>query len=83
MDWKDAVVVGAALFGGSIGLVFGPGGMVGGVLVGAGLGARWASRTDREARLERRVAELEARVGTEPDRAGDDPDGGAPADSDG
>ncbi|WP_251341887.1 hypothetical protein [Haloplanus halophilus] len=59
MDWRDVVIVVLAGVLGMLGGVFGPVGILAGVVVGAALGARWASRSDRIAALERRVAELE------------------------
>ncbi|WP_254545013.1 hypothetical protein [Halomarina pelagica] len=64
MDYKDLVVVGLAFLIGNVGAAAGgPLGAVAGIVVGAGIGAKWAAESDRVRYLEGRVEELEARVG--------------------
>lgn len=47
MDYKDAVVVSLAFLSGLAGASLGgPVGLLAGIVVGAGLGATWAYRTD-------------------------------------
>lgn len=47
MDYKDFLVIGIALLGGLAGSSLGPLGFIAGVLAGAGIGAMWASYSDR------------------------------------
>jgi hypothetical protein len=60
MDWRDFVTIVLAGVLGMAGGVFGPVGIVGGVVLGAAVGATWGARSDRTAALERRVTELES-----------------------
>lgn len=60
MDWRDFVTIALAGVLGMVGGVFGPVGIVGGVVLGAAVGATWGARSDRVAALERRVADLES-----------------------
>ena len=59
MDYKDWTVIGAATFFGMVGAIFGPVGFVGGLLLGAGVGTKWAERSAEVEQLEKRVQELE------------------------
>lgn len=47
MDYKDFVVIGITVLGGLAGGTLGPLGVIAGILVGAGVGAMWASYSDR------------------------------------
>lgn len=78
MDYKDVGVVGLAVLGGGAGgALAGPVGVVGGVVAGSAVGAKWASESDAVRDLRERVAQLEAeRDEAEPEREdSSEPDG--------
>jgi hypothetical protein len=66
MDWRDLVIIALAGVLGMVGGVFGPVGIIGGVVLGAAVGARWGARADRVAAVERGRAESESTTDDDP-----------------
>jgi hypothetical protein len=62
MDYKDWTVIGTATLFGIIGALFGPIGLIGGILLGAGIGTKWMESSDQVEILKNRVEELESKM---------------------